>query len=70
LPARSDFGKYEEWDNEAKFNIQFQGLERRTEENPEAEFLTSRRILRDVSATLIPAGSRTSWQEMLRGGKN
>lgn len=51
-------------------NIQFQGLERRTEEDPEAEFLTSRRILRDISATLIPAGSGTSWQEMLRKGKD
>lgn len=29
-------------------NIQFQGLEKRAEEDPEAEFLTSRRILRDI----------------------
>lgn len=49
-------------------NSQFQGLERRIED-PEAEFLTSRRILRDIAATLVPAGSRTSWQEMLWGGK-
>lgn len=51
-------------------NIQFQELERRTEEDPEAEFLTSRRILRDISATLIPAGSGTSWQEMLQERKD
>lgn len=52
LPVRGDLGKYEEWDGEAKFTWQHQisGLER-TEEDPEAEFLTSRRLMRDISAT-------------------